>query len=108
MEDGSLLVEHYTNIHLQKIKLVHDTWAVLHCLKICIWGHPEDQIFITGNSGSTKFWAVLLVSNCGLTTLQRFTTVLVFFSRNMNAMQINTHSETLANPPVPVGESIIY
>jgi len=26
----------------------------------------------------------------------------------MNSMQINTHSETLAKPPVPVGESIIY
>jgi len=32
----------------------------------------------------------------------------VFFVTNMKAVQINTHSETLANPPVPVGESIIY
>jgi hypothetical protein len=26
----------------------------------------------------------------------------------VKVMQINTHWETLANPPVPVGESIIY
>jgi hypothetical protein len=26
----------------------------------------------------------------------------------MKAMHIDSHSETLANPPVPVGESIIY
>ena len=68
--------------------------------KLRVLLHVEDE--------STRCWTMALVSYSAPRTLRGCTTVLVFISTNMKTMRINTHSETLANPPVPVGESIIY
>jgi hypothetical protein len=73
MEDGSLLVEHCTSIHLQRIQLVHVTWALLQCLKIFIWGHPESRVLLHVEVESATCWTMVLVSYSAPRRLRRST-----------------------------------